>query len=70
MQLFVLQLSNEFVLCSFKVNIGIQGMVIGQINNNRPHNFRSRSAFRTVMQNLFIGRDVVKAGLKTFELRT
>ena len=70
MQLFVLQLSNAHILHSSKLNIRIQGTVIGQTNNNRLPDFRSRSASGTVIQSLFIGWYVVKAAFKTFELRT
>lgn len=51
------------MLYSSKVNIWIQGTVIGQSNNNRPPNFRSMSAFGTVIQNLFTEWYVVKAAL-------
>lgn len=64
-QLFVLQLCDEYILNSSKVNIRIKGTVIGQTNNNRPPNFRSRSAVGTVIPNLFIGWYVVKAAFKT-----
>lgn len=64
----VLQCSDKYILYSSKVNIRVQGTVIGQTNNNRPPNFRSRSVFGTVIQNLFIGWCVVKAAFKTFEL--
>lgn len=56
--------SNEIILNSSEVNISIQGTVIGQSNNNRPPNFRSMSAFGSVIQTLFAEWYVVKAALR------
>lgn len=56
--------SNENMLYSSKVNIRIQGTVIGQSNNNRPPNFRSMRAFGIVIDNLFTEWYVVKAALR------